>query len=326
MNKLRKDKGYIIARLTKYLGLVLNFLASIASIIGLLYSIFSSSITNKYAWLWIIAIIFFVSCVISFVLLLRSEKYENLERGVRYASGFHEILHCLRDMNKSIDDLMKREEKMYKDDFLRMITSDCIDIMNKMSTILSDSTQCKIRSCIKLNDFIKDNENDPTNMKLITFARNGHQGANSALSEQRQPINVTDNTDFEYIFSIKEVYAEDRKHYFYKKDLKKFDKQLRKKSDNTETYKNSDKFWRKRYNTTIVMPMRCLVSSNINEAVYDIVGFLCVDARKANAFEKRNFHFTIEFLKGVSDILYSYLNSCITYYRSIGQKQERYNA
>lgn len=122
--------------------------------------------------------------LIAAILLLRSEKYDSWKECSRYASGIHEILHCLRDMNKSIDDLQLRKTKMEKEDFLRMITSDCIDIMNKLSTILSDSIQCKVRTCIKLTDFVAEKETDLQKINLITFARSGKDGVNAALIEQ----------------------------------------------------------------------------------------------------------------------------------------------
>lgn len=316
-----KNSDITFWKFTKYFMVVINFIASLSSIIGLIYTLFSDSINNKYIWIWLIGLIIGISGVIAIILLFRSEKYENWKECSRYASGLHEILHCLRDMNKALDDLHSRNTKMQKDDFLRMITSDCIDIMNKLSNILSDATQCKVRACIKLNDFIKENETNPQKMRLITFARSGKDGVNAAIMEQSKKIEVTENTDFEYIFNIKEVYEENRIHYFYIKDLKRFDKKLQKESGGENKYKNSDIHWRKRYNTTIVLPMRYLKSSNEKDAIYDIVGFLCVDAKKQGVFENKNFNFTIEFLKGISDILYSYLNSCVIYYKEIDKKE-----
>lgn len=293
-----------------------------SSIIGLFYTIYEKSINNKTAWIWGFGIVCFTAVLIVLVLLMHSEKYESWNECSKYAKGLHDILHCLRDMNKELDDLRIRDSKIEKKDFRRIITSDCIDIMNKLSRILSESMRCKVRTCIKLNDFIKENETDIHDIKLITFARSGNEGVNAAFKEQSNTIKVIENTDFEYIFKINEIYEENRIHYFYQKDLKKYDKKLRKESNGTKMYKNSDKHWRKRYNTTIVMPMRYLKSSNKDEALYDIVGFLCVDAKKSGSFENKNFYFTVEFLKGVSDILYSYLNSCITYYKSIDEEDE----
>lgn len=314
---MKKINSNLAWKFTKYFIIVFNFIASLSSIIGLIYTLFYEEIDNNFSWIWIISLIIVICSFISFLLLIRSEKYDNWKECSRYASGLHIILHCLRDMNKTIDDLYKRNNKIGKEDFLRLVTSDCIDIMNKLSNILSDATQCKVRACIKLNDFIKEDETNPENMNLITFARSGKDSVNFALKEQTKSIKVTDNTDFEFIFNIKEVYEENRVHYFYKKNLKRYEKKLSKEPDKKDWYKNSDIHWRKRYNTTIVMPMRYLKLSNENEAVYDIVGFLCVDSKKTGAFEKKNFNFTIEFLKGISDILYSYLNSCITFYKNI---------
>ncbi len=198
----------------------------------------------------------------------------------------HEILHFIRDRRKELDNLYDRKDLMNKEDFKRMITVDNIEIMNKLSSILSSITSCKVRSCIKLIDFTKNNESNADNINVITFARNGTEGYTRAVSEQKKTIKVSDNTDFEFIFSITEVYEENRKHYFYQKDLKKFDRQTRKISNNTEWYKNSDRKWAKKYNTTIVMPMRYLKESTQDNAIYDIVGFLCVDAKKPVLLKK----------------------------------------
>lgn len=317
-NVMKKSGVSFFWKFTKYTMVVFNFLASLSSIIGLIYTFGSGKINSMSTWLWIIGLIIFICSLIGLILLIRSEKYDTWKEYLPYAKGLHEILHCLRDMSKVVDDLRERPTKMNKEDFLRMVTHDCIDIMNKLSNILSDSMQCKVRVCLKLNDFIRENETDTSKINLITFARSGCNGVNAALKEQSKKIKVIENTDFEFIFNIKEVYEENRVHYFYKKDLKSFDKELIKKTSGKECYKNSDKSWRKYYNTTIVMPMRYLKESNEDEVVYDIVGFLCVDSKKAGIFEKKNFDFTIEFLKGVSDIMYSYLNGCVSYYKSIG--------
>ena len=313
---MRKTNTKSAWKFTKYFIIVFNFIASLSSIIGLIYTLFYEKIDNNFSWIWIVSLIIVICGAISCILLLRSEKYDSWKECSRYAYGLHTILHCLRDMNKSLDELYKRNTKMEQSDFLRIITSDCIDIMNKLSNILSDAIQCKVRACIKLNDFIKENETNPQQMNLITFARSGKDGVNAALMEQTKSIKVVDNTDFEFIFNIEEVNEENREHYFYKKNLKRYEQRLSKVSNGKKQYKNSDIHWRKRYNTTIVMPIRYLKLSNKNEAVYDIVGFLCVDAKKAGVFEKKNFNFTIEFLKGISDILYSYLNSCVSYYKN----------
>lgn len=87
-------------------------------------------------------------------------------------------------MNKELDDLRLRDTEIVPNDFLTQVTHHCIDIMNRLSKILSDSMQCKVRACIKLNDFTKENETNPENINLITFARSGTDGLNAAIREQ----------------------------------------------------------------------------------------------------------------------------------------------
>ncbi len=293
-------------RFCKYLLAILNFIASLASIAGFIYSLISETKEKAYSVLWILAGVVFVCGVIACILLIRSEKFSVFEQSKKFASGFHEILHCLRDHSKELDDLAKRHERMNRDDFISKITADCIDIMNRLSTILTQTTGVHVRSCIKLMDFVKNGEKNPRNINLITFARSGKDGLNACLKEQSKIIKVSENTDFEKIYFIDEEYEEDRKHYFYSKDLTK-----------ENEYINSDPKWQKKYCTTIVMPMRYLVECTEEKAVYDIVGFLCVDSKTKGAFEKQNIYFTIEFLKGISDIMYSYLNACVTYYKEL---------
>lgn len=303
--------------LVKYLVAIFNFIASLCSIVGTVYTIYSDTINNNLIWVWIIAGSIFLIGFLTFIIAIRSEKADYDRKTTMYATSMHEILHFIRDRRKELDNLYDRNGYMNEQDFIRMITVDNIEIMNKLSSILSSIIDSKVRSCIKLIDFTKANESDYNNMNLITFARSGKEGVIAALSEHNKTIKVSENTDFETIFAITEVYEENRKHYFYEKDLKKYDKLLKKSSNNAEYYKNSDKKWNKKYNTAIVMPMRYLKESDQDAAVYDIVGFLCVDAKQAGAFEKENLYFILEYLKGIADIMYSYLNSCIIYYNKL---------
>ena len=117
---MQKYNKNIIWKFSKYSLVAFNFIASLSSIIGLLYTLFSDEINNSYTWIWVIGIIFFISMLIAAILLLRSEKYDSWKECSRYASGIHEILHCLRDMNKSIDDLQLRKTKMEKETFLTL--------------------------------------------------------------------------------------------------------------------------------------------------------------------------------------------------------------
>ncbi len=50
---------------------------------------------------------------------------------------------------------------------------------------------------------------------------------------------------------------------------------------------------------------------------YNIIGCLCIDSKKANLFAIKKREFILEYLKGVTDILYMYLNECILYHNKL---------
>lgn len=316
-NKYIKREKFDFWKFTKYLIVVFNFIGSLSSIVGLVYTISGTSISKLSVWVWIIAVIIFVCAFSASVLFLLSEKYDSWRECVKYASGLHKILHCLRDMNVLLHREIDNNTQMTKKQFSDKMTSQCIEVMTMLSNILSDALQCKVRSCVKLIDFCKEGEVDADKIQLITFARSGLGITDKVLREQKNSISVEQNTDFKYIFKINEEYEENSEHFFYQKDLRKYDEQLKRESNGQERYENSDKTWRKKYNTTIVMPIRHLEAITDNEATYDIRGFLCVDSKKAGSFENKNFNFTIELLKGISDIMYSYFNDWILYYNQM---------
>ena len=303
-------------KFAKFLMIVFNFFASICSIIGFIYTLFSPKIKNVYSWIWIIASILFGMGFVAICLLFKSEKNDKVREELIYLMGIHTILHQLRDFQQDLSNIHERKTNMNKYDFIEKITSNCMEVMNIISKILGEITHEPVRACLKLNAFTKEDEDNPQNIKLITFARSGNLGIQAALKEQNKEIELAKNTDYEYIYNIKEGYEEDRDDIFYEKDLKKCDRKLRKASRNKEFYKNSDKKWKSKYNTTIVLPIRYLKDLNDEEAIYDILGFLCVDSKRAGAFE-RDLKTKIEFLKGISDILYNYLIDSVNYYKEL---------
>lgn len=313
INKKRKKSiQWIIFRNTLA---VLDFIGVICSIGGFIYTILGDKADNIFSLtFWIIILIILFVALIILIYVNIAEKSE-----IKFSIAFHNILHYLRDVNVKLREEME-ENNLSKEQFLERITSNSIDIMDKIAEILTEITGKKVRACLKLYDFIKNNEEQTENMKLITFARNGKK-IDKAIEEQKKTIDVVENTDFEYIFNIKTVNGNGEEHFFYEKDLVKYDKDLKKITKGREYYKNSNKDWNKIYNTTIVMPLRYLRTSTLELVSYDIAGFLCVDAFEKNAFEN-NIIFTEEFLKGISDILYSYLNSCKEYYITLKEREK----
>lgn len=292
----------------KYFIAIINTIAAMASIVGLIISVVTK---EKMAIVFYASAgIIIISVLLTIFVVIKSGKNDKMKEANKYAKGFHEILHLIRDCYGDLMEVIEDETYKRPMPFRKYITEKVMKMMDLLSRNLSEATGYKVRACIKTFDFIRDGEMDKNKIKLITLARSGQSNVNNMISEHYNPIPLNENTDFEYIFNINEGYVEERVHFFIVDDLVKYSQK--------EEYKNSNKKWKKSYTTTIVMPIRYLrnPSEDEEEAVpqYDIIGCLCIDSKKKNLFAIENRGFVIEYLKGIADILYVYLNECILYH------------
>ena len=307
VKKVQKIK-LIVWEFIKYFIAIINTIAAMASIVGLIISVVTK---EKMAIVFYASAgIIIISVLLTIFVVIKSGKNDKMKEANKYAKGFHEILHLIRDCYGDLMEVIEDETYKRPMPFRKYITEKVMKMMDLLSRNLSEATGYKVRACIKTFDFIRDGEMDKNKMKLITLARSGQSNVNNMISEHYNPIPLNENTDFEFIFNINEGYVEERVHFFIVDDLVKYSQK--------EEYKNSNKKWKKSYTTTIVMPIRYLrnPSEDEEEAVpqYDIIGCLCIDSKKKNLFAIENRGFVIEYLKGIADILYVYLNECILYH------------
>lgn len=307
VKKVQKIK-LIVWEFIKYFIAIINTIAAMASIVGLIISVVTK---EKMAIVFYASAgIIIISVLLTIFVVIKSGKNDKMKEANKYAKGFHEILHLIRDCYGDLMEVIEDETYKRPMPFRKYITEKVMKMMDLLSRNLSEAIGYKVRACIKTFDFIRDGEMDKNKMKLITLARSGQSNVNNMISEHYNPIPLNENTDFEYIFNINEGYVEERVHFFIVDDLVKYSQK--------EEYKNSNKKWKKSYTTTIVMPIRYLrnPSEDEEEAVpqYDIIGCLCIDSKKKNLFAIENRGFVIEYLKGIADILYVYLNECILYH------------
>ncbi len=307
VKKVQKIK-LIVWEFIKYFIAIINTIAAMASIVGLIISVVTK---EKMAIVFYASAgIIIISVLLTIFVVIKSGKNDKMNEANKYAKGFHEILHLIRDCYGDLMEVIEDETYKRPMPFRKYITEKVMKMMDLLSRNLSEATGYKVRACIKTFDFIRDGEMDKNKMKLITLARSGQSNVNNMISEHYNPFPLNENTDFEYIFNINEGYVEERVHFFIVDDLVKYSQK--------EEYKNSNKKWKKSYTTTIVMPIRYLrnPSEDEEEAVpqYDIIGCLCIDSKKKNLFAIEKRGFVIEYLKGIADILYVYLNECILYH------------
>lgn len=219
----------------------------------------------------------------------------------------HNITHYYRSLIFSVDNVLdkinKKEAVNQKEidylvernnHFLIMLTS---SLQNYFSIYTDDS--CSI--CLKIlnGKEIKTLFRDPVNLKKRRQAE---------LTCGNHICKTTDNTAFEVITSsnIKEF-------YYAKNDLENEYKKHK--------YKNSNPSWNNLYNATIVVPI-----SKLNDGLKDrnILGFLTVDNLQGYLVDET----TIEFMLGISDLLYNYVYKFKTlseYTKANNLKNEKQN-
>ena len=288
VKKVQKIK-LIVWEFIKYFIAIINTIAAMASIVGLIISVVTK---EKMAIVFYASAgIIIISVLLTIFVVIKSGKNDKMKEANKYAKGFHEILHLIRDCYGDLMEVIEDETYKRPMPFRKYITEKVMKMMDLLSRNLSEATGYKVRACIKTFDFIRDGEMDKNKMKLITLARSGQSNVNNMISEHYNPIPLNENTDFEYIFNINEGYVEERVHFFIVDDLVKYSQK--------EEYKNSNKKWKKSYTTTIVMPIRYLrnPSEDEEEAVpqYDIIGCLCIDSNKKNLFLMFNMLFSFSF-------------------------------
>ena len=231
----------------------------------------------------------------------------------------HNILHKLRNSIYYVENMYDITDVPY--DFELKVTQEVLQLIDSLARELSNIIGCKIRACIKCIDYTDLNEEDITKMNLVTFARSGQDNIIEVMQEHRNPISISKNTDFlEIIQSSKN---KRQRQYFYEKNLKEFDKKLRQEG---KKYENTNQSWDSDYITTIVCPIRLKRKADvINDSIlyYDLIGFLCVDSLDENAFDNEYSNFCFDLLKGLSDILYVYLDKLIEYYNEIKREAEQ---
>ena len=203
IKKVQKIK-LIIWEFTKYFIAIINTIAAMASIVGLIISVVTKE--KMAIVLYASTGIMIISVLLTIFVVIKSGKNDKMKEVNKYAKGFHEILHLIRDCYGDLMEVI--EDEIYKRPmpFRKYITEKVMKMMDLLSRNLSEATGYKVRACIKTFDFIRDGETDKNKMKLITLARSGRSNVNNMISEHYNPIFVNENTDFEYIFNIIIIY------------------------------------------------------------------------------------------------------------------------
>lgn len=252
------------------------------------------------------------------LLFFRAKKYRNLssKRITALSFNYHHFLHTSRNVYYEV-------MKCWKDGKLTVETLSSIykgkleHMLDDLCSIMFSMAGRDVSACIKLVSpyDLKDNLDDCT---LVTFCRSRNSATARLQYDGSFSVKIKDNTDFYAV-----LHNENKDNCFYADDLRKIDKKLREVG---KKYKNTNPNWEDYYIGTIVVPIR-LKSNLLVEAKkyrdedYDLLGFLCVDSIKADAFTKRQRECNINIMHSFSDAIYVLLGQYMHYMRKLEEKE-----
>jgi|GEM_PF-1258410 len=172
-------------------------------------------------------------------------------------------------------------------------------VVNLLADFLTHCVGQPVSVCIKVLDKLPDNRmelvapsfDELKTMNVVTVCRSSNT-QKERFEEKLHPI--VDNTAFNDIIYRGEP-------FFAQSDLEEEWKQKR--------YSNTTPNWMDYYKSAIVVPIRLSIgTTNDRVAVYDLLAFLCADAKDPNAFERLRIRAYADFLMAVGDALYHYFD------------------
>lgn len=288
---------------------LINLITVLSGVVTIITPIIGVAATvNTEEKIGTITVVVFVS-VFSLVCILffRMKKYRQLalKRMSVTSVKFHRLTHESR--NVFFDTLHSYKTETLTINELNTIYQKYIgNVLDDLCEILNSFTEKEICACVKLFSYTEKEEViDKNCSKLITFCRSRNSNTNRDNYENRdtKEIFLKDNTDFRDIVDDQKA-----KDYFYKADLKKYDKELRKIGDK---YRNTNDNWEEYYRGTIVVPIRIefkrLYNQKKNDS-YHLIGFLCVDSLDTDAFKEEQERYNVNIVKAYADLIYVFFD------------------
>ena len=223
-----------------------------------------------------------------------------------------DLIHSIRSHIVEMDDLSVRVKEhpdingLFNDE-LDKLKANIQPYVDALERYLSDYRNQKVSVCIKTFLDTSQFKNDYMNEELITIARS-KATKRSRTSNHRAVVGK--NTDF-----INLCYGQST--FFGKAGLKEL--------SDAGLYQNDSPDWWKKYNSTLVAPIRYYDKDGINGNMninFDIIGFLCIDCKAdIKEWESGN-SFELQLLAILADSLYTYIRK---FYNCFEETHQSYN-
>lgn len=274
--KRKFEIPYELSNGISFLAAILGIPSSILGIVSFIIMLSNGEISVP------IFIFFSVIFLLAIICLARFLKCKKLLACLSrtYPESFDSFMSNCRDCYFEIikrNSLYKNQSQKDKiEDLSAFIENKTEKLLDNICEIFEKVTNEKICACIKLIPSIE--EGEP--LLIQTLSRSSNTDKDRRIADN-EALSLLGNTDFEHIF--------DKGHrYFYSQNLEKLDRNL--VIAEGEGYENNSPNYTdntKRYNSTIVVPLKVDKSHLDDESVNDrLIGFLCIDSLSTNAFRE----------------------------------------
>lgn len=248
-----------------------------------------------------------ISCIFIVLLIYKCiVYYRDADRRLfLYSQKIHDLTHEYRNLNFRL----KSDLEIYSlrlIDVTERISFFSLEILDSLCDVISGIIKQPVYGCIKLVD---STGNTPISSAEInratvsTFKRSSNTPTERLKDRIPHKNYVCDNTDYMELMDHNNI-----RNQFYQPNLLEYDKRLR--QDDHE-YKNSSFDWHSNYLSTVVVPIqisyKCLNLPEEYEEYkesYNVVGFLCLDAKNGGAFKRKFKDPICHFAKAYADLLY----------------------
>lgn len=134
----------------KYFIAIINTIAAMCSIVGLITSIVAK---EKMAVVFYASIgIFIISVLLTIFVVIKSSKNDKMAEANKYAKGFHDVLHLIRDCYGDLMEVIEDETYERPIQFRKYMTERVMKMTDLLSRNLTEATGFKVRVCIKTFD------------------------------------------------------------------------------------------------------------------------------------------------------------------------------
>lgn len=246
-------------------------------------------------------VLVFIGMVFIYFVISKGVNYYRISKSrlFLFSNSFYLATNKFQETKYKIR-LRFSQYELSDDQLFMVVHSYCEFIIDSLCAQLKHITGQEICGCIKLVDGFADTQT-PRAITLETvsdFVRSSNTKEDRIEERVPQKVLIRENIDFLELMDFNNV-----RNQFYQPSLLEYEREL---ADDDKQYRNTTSNWKKYYKSTVVIPIQIgneLLENQEDEA-YNVIGFMCFDSDKENAFSRSLKKPITDLIKAYAALLY----------------------